>query len=252
MEKFMKTGLTSVTFRKLSADEIISIAVEAGIDGVEWGSDVHVPAGDASLAREIAEKTSNAGLSVLSYGSYFFLGAGMDFAPYIESCKALGADVIRGWGGKKERWEMTEEEYAEFVSETRKIGEMAAKAGITVAFEYHGRSITATADDALALIGDVNLPNVRLYWQTVIGMSYEDNLRDLKKVLPYLVNAHAFRYVDGKQQLIGDMGGLEEWKSYAEEIRRQHPDAALIIEFCKDSSRESFLADARTIREAAL
>ena len=53
----MKTGLTSVSFRKLSAEEVIEIAAKAGVDGIEWGSDVHVPATNTEYAKEIAEKT---------------------------------------------------------------------------------------------------------------------------------------------------------------------------------------------------
>ena len=32
-----KTGLTSVTFRKLSCEEIIQLASRARLDGIEWG-----------------------------------------------------------------------------------------------------------------------------------------------------------------------------------------------------------------------
>ncbi len=36
-------GLTSVTFRQLTVDQIITLARETGCTGIEWGSDVHVP-----------------------------------------------------------------------------------------------------------------------------------------------------------------------------------------------------------------
>ena len=42
----IKTGMTSVTFRKKSAEDVIAIVKEAGLDGIEWGGDIHVPAGD--------------------------------------------------------------------------------------------------------------------------------------------------------------------------------------------------------------
>ncbi len=244
----MKTGLTSVTFRKLPAEEIIALAREAGLDGIEWGSDVHVPEGNTALAKEIAEKTRKAGLEVLSYGSYFFLGAGMDFAPFLDSAVALGAKTVRVWGGKRERGEMSDAEYLEFVEETRKIGKMAQELGITVAFEFHGHSITATALDAVKLISDVGLPSVRLYWQTVLGATREENLENLRKVAPYLTNVHVFHYTGNKQELLCDAGGSESWAEYVSELSEIGGDRALIIEFTKGGLRESFLSDARTLR----
>ena len=96
----MKTGLTSVTFRQKSPEEIIALAKEAGLTGIEWGGDIHVPAGDTKTASEIGRKTREAGLAVLSYGSYYRGDEGEDFAPVLASAKALGAPVIRIWAGR--------------------------------------------------------------------------------------------------------------------------------------------------------
>ena len=90
----MKTGLTSVSFRKLSVDEVIDLAKKAKVDGIEWGSDVHVPETDVDGAIDVARKTREAGLEVLSYGSYFFLGAGSDFLPYINAALAFCKQVL--------------------------------------------------------------------------------------------------------------------------------------------------------------
>ena len=102
----MKTGLTSVSFRSLSVDAVIELASRSGVDGIEWGSDVHVPETDVENARRVAHKTVDAGLSVISYGSYFYLGEGIDFTPYVDTAVAMNTKVIRIWGGKKERDEL--------------------------------------------------------------------------------------------------------------------------------------------------
>ncbi|NBB78352.1 MAG: sugar phosphate isomerase/epimerase, partial [Verrucomicrobia bacterium] len=67
----LHTGLCSVTFRKHATDELIDLARKGGIEGIEWGGDVHVPPGDLENARAVGEKTAAAGLSVCSYGSYY-------------------------------------------------------------------------------------------------------------------------------------------------------------------------------------
>ena len=243
----MKTGLTSVSFRKLSADEVIELAARAGVDGIEWGSDVHVPENDIENARAVAEKTRAAGLEVISYGSYFYLGEGADFAPYIEAAKALGATTIRIWGGKKERWELDAAGYAQLVAEMKAIGEMAEAAGVTVSLEYHQHSITATAEDAARFVQDVGASSVRLYWQAIIQSSFEDNLADIDTVAPYLTNVHVFNYVDSKQELLSYSGGAERWAAYAEKISKIPGERAFMTEFCKGGLAESFLADAEVL-----
>jgi sugar phosphate isomerase/epimerase len=37
------TALASVTFRHLTFEEIIELVRKAGLDGIEWGGDIHVP-----------------------------------------------------------------------------------------------------------------------------------------------------------------------------------------------------------------
>ena len=243
----MKTGLTSVSFRKLSVDEVIELAKGAGVDGIEWGSDVHVPESDVEGAAAIAEKTRDAGLEVISYGSYFFLGAGTDFAPYVAAAKAMGTDTIRIWGGKKERWELNDEDYAALVVEMREIGRMAKAEGITVALEYHQHSITASATDAVAFVKDVGEEYVSLYWQAIIQRSFEDNLADIDIVAPYLKNVHVFNYVEGKQELLSTAGGTERWRGYAEKIAKIPGERAFMTEFCKGGLAESFVADAEVL-----
>ena len=52
------SGMTSVTFRKKTVEQIIAIAVKANLKGIEWGSDVHVPVGNIDRARQVGEMTA--------------------------------------------------------------------------------------------------------------------------------------------------------------------------------------------------
>ncbi|MEL7086971.1 MAG: hypothetical protein AAGL98_00775 [Planctomycetota bacterium] len=63
-------GLVSVTFRKLTPTQICELAADAGLQGIEWGGDVHVPAGDVGAAKAVAALTRARGLAVAAYGSY--------------------------------------------------------------------------------------------------------------------------------------------------------------------------------------
>ena len=56
------TGLTSVTFRHLSVRQIIDLTCQAGGQGIEWGSDVHVKPEDLDHARMTGQLCRQAGL----------------------------------------------------------------------------------------------------------------------------------------------------------------------------------------------
>lgn len=94
-----QTGVASVTFRGLNAEQIVSLAVAAGLDGIEWGGDVHVPCGNLKTAKKVQGITKEAGLSVISYGSYFRLGVqrAEDIEYYLQAAQTLGAPIMRIW-----------------------------------------------------------------------------------------------------------------------------------------------------------
>src|SRR5512137_1553394 len=99
----IKPGLLSITFRKHSPADIIALVRQAQLTSIEWGGDVHVPHGDLARAGEVARQTTDAGLQVSAYGSYYRLGqsetAGLPFEKVLETAVALGAPTIRVWAG---------------------------------------------------------------------------------------------------------------------------------------------------------
>ncbi len=97
-----KAGLVSVTFRNLIPAVITDLTAQAMLDGVEWGADVHVPPTDLINAAAVGAQTREAGISTVSYGSYYYAGYSEEiFADLIAGAKALGAPNIRVWAGKK-------------------------------------------------------------------------------------------------------------------------------------------------------
>ncbi len=60
----LRSGLVSITCRKLTPQEVVSLCARAGVRGIEWGGDVHVPAGDVALAREVGALTAYRGRDV--------------------------------------------------------------------------------------------------------------------------------------------------------------------------------------------
>ncbi|MCZ4125901.1 sugar phosphate isomerase/epimerase, partial [Streptomyces sp. H39-S7] len=66
-----RLGLCSVTFRRLPAAEVARRAADAGLEVIEWGADVHAPAGEPAMVRAVREVSDHYGLTCCSYGSYF-------------------------------------------------------------------------------------------------------------------------------------------------------------------------------------
>ena len=66
--------MVSVTFRDRSAEDVIRLAVENGLEAIEWSENAHVQADDPQGAAELREATEAAGLKVAAYGSYYRLG----------------------------------------------------------------------------------------------------------------------------------------------------------------------------------
>ena len=244
-------GLTSITFRGLTSPEIINLAVKAGLDGIEWGSDVHVPQGQESLARNVAAACADVGLAVTSYGSYFRAGLAEDptdeIRALIKSAKALGAPVIRVWAGEKSPQE-ADVNYRKNVEKALTLFvEMAADEGICIATEYHRHTLTENADSALALLQAV--PGLKTYWQPNPDISEKENLAELQRVLPYLSNVHVFQWTSPGNVRHPLEEGTEFW-SHVVRLIRLHSKAEhhFLLEFVQNDSRVQCIRDAGTLR----
>ena len=55
-----KNGLVSISFRDFSPEKIVKMCAKAGLDGIEWGGDIHVPHGNLQVAVAVREITAAA------------------------------------------------------------------------------------------------------------------------------------------------------------------------------------------------
>lgn len=189
----IRPGLCSITLRAERADRVAGAAADAGLETVEWGSDVHVS--DARTAEEVARLTDRYGLAVASYGTYYRLGENMDsFADLLSAAVALGAPRMRVWAGSVEWPDADDAVIAAVVDDARRIGDLAGAAGIRVGFEFHGGTLTSTAESTVALLEAVGHPQVGTYWQPTVGMPDDDALAELDAVFPWLEAVHVFSW----------------------------------------------------------
>ena len=194
----IQSGLVSITFRNLSPSRIVDLAAQAGIGGIEWGGDVHVPHGEVDLAREVSELTRAKGLEVAAYGSYYRAAQseeqGLSFERVLNTALALGAPLIRVWPGCKASANADAEYRKRVVDDLARISTLAGQHDLRVACEYHGGSLTDSSDAAVKLMQDIANPNAGLYWQPPVGMPPDECVAALQAALPFLTHLHVFHW----------------------------------------------------------
>ena len=244
-------GLNSVTFRKLAASRVLELAVAGGMKGLEWGGDIHVPTGDLENARRVGIATRDAGLEVVSYGSYYRAGesaaAGSGFPSVLETARALGAPNIRVWSGARGATE-ADPSYCRAVQEDlRRAAELAGTHGITVSCEFHDGTLTDAAASSLAVLQAVAHPNLRIYWQPRHGHTVESNLADLDTLSPWLSHLHVFHWWPTSQTRLPLEKGLDRWLQFLQRAAQISGPRFALLEFVRDDDPEVYLEDARSL-----
>lgn len=244
-----KSGLVSISFRKLSTDEIIRMVDDAGLKAIEWGGDIHVPHGDVKKAEEVYEKCALHNIACPSYGSYYRIGTYADhvqeFNKVISSALALHCSTIRVWAGQLSTREATEAHWEKIVSECRIICDLAKKNALTVSFEFHGNTLTDNVDDAIALLKLVDRDNLFTYWQPPIGLSRKKNIEDIIKIHDRISNIHVFYWKDKERLSLKE--GFNDWIEYFELL--DDTNGYAMLEFVKDDLVSQFYSDSIILKE---
>lgn len=233
-------GLVSVTFRQLTIGEIGELALECGLQAVEWGADVHVPPGDFAAAR----KALDTGLKVAAYGSYYRAGVSdrSELAPVLETAAELDAPLVRVWAGTTGSAECADR--GPVVDALRHAAEHAEAMGTKIALEYHPDTLTDTLESAVRLLGEVD--GVVPYWQPLAGQDVFSAVQQVRTLEP--VTAHVFAWGPGG---FHDRLPLSErrdlWRPVLGELAKDGVDRNVLLEFVRDDSPEQFREDAKTL-----
>lgn len=254
----IRTGLTSITFRKLSVDAVVDLAGRAGLDGIEWGGDIHVPHGDLDRARVVRQRTSDAGLTVSSYGSYYRPGARQaenpDPVEVLDTARELGAPLLRVWAGDTPSAKADEATRAAVIDATAHLARQAHAQAVRVAFEYHRNTLTDADDSTARLLEGLARDGVGTYWQPRPDWSEDERLASLGHVRDRLEALHVFYWrplADGGLDRRPLVEGRDAWRDYFRLADETGRDLWALLEFVADDSPEQFLDDARLLRELA-
>ena len=248
----IRPGLCSVTFRSLSADRLIELAADAGLECIEWAGDAHVPPGDTVTASRARELTEQAGLAVASYGSYLrFEGSDVEFSAELEgvvaSARALGAARIRVWAGSRGSADVAAQDRARIVRRIQEFADGAAEHGLDVGLEFHGRTLTDEIGSTLRLLDEVGRPNLLSYWQPHQGAPSADALETLRQVLPRTSTVHVFSWwPTHERHPLADRADL--WREAFDVLAAEGSDRDALLEFIPGDDPAVLAREAETLR----
>ena len=239
-------GLCSISFRQHSPRQIAEAVKAAGLQCIEWGSDVHAPCDDPARLQEIVELQKEFGITCSSYGTYFRIGRNTpeELPAYIRAAKLLGTNILRLWCGTKGSESYTPEELEDLYAQCRELAKIAEDAGITLCMECHGGTVTDRPQPGYDLMKAVNSPAFRMYFQPCQTRSYEENIAQLKLLAPYVAHLHVFNWEGSQKFPLRD--GIDQWKGYLSCLQG---DRALLLEFMPDNRIESLPEEAQALRE---
>lgn len=245
--EFVK-GLVSVSFRGLDTDKIIELTKENGLSAIEWGGDIHVPAGECALARDVGEQTRAYGLTVAEYGSYYRLGvsAAEDIDRAAAAALALGTDTVRVWAYNKGSLEVTSDEYERAVADACRICELYPN--VTFCTECHINTLTDDYKANVKLIKDVDMPNFAAFWQPNQYKSHEYNLEAVRALAPYIKAVHVFAWEENARYPLAHH--RDRWIDYLRaftERRDENAAVSLMLEFMHDNDPASLVVTAKEL-----
>ncbi len=251
----LSPGLCSVTFRQLDVGAIVELATSAGLQGIEWGGDVHVPPDDLAAARAARRRCADAGLAVASYGSYLFAdgaSAGL-LDPVLATAVELGTDLVRVWcpfgvepGAPPSERSAVAGVLAGWVGR-------AASAGISLYLEFHGGTLTASAPSARALLEEVGDERLCCAWQPrywdVPAADQLDAADELDLLAPWLAHVHVYECEDAATRLPLEAGHAH-WPRVLEHAAQADPGPMrrfALLEFVAGDDPAALAADAATL-----
>ncbi|PRB13071.1 sugar phosphate isomerase/epimerase [Microbacterium sp. MYb62] len=245
----IRAGLCSVTFRALEPERIVEIAAAAGLEAIEWGGDVHVPPGDVGRAAAVARATSDAGLAVASYGSYFRAGGDESLTAILDSAEALGADRVRIWAGGTGSEAADDAHWSAVVTRLRSAADEAASRGIGLALEFHSRTLADTAPTTLRLLAEVGSPALSTYWQPTVGASVDAALEEYRAVAAHTTAAHVFSWWPTTERLPLRARDALWTRFFAAARGAERPPRDALLEFVPGDDPALLPTEAKALRE---
>ena len=247
-------GLCSITFRTLSSDEVVDLATR-GVAGIEWGSDVHAPPGGGPAITALGPRARDAGLAVVSYGSYLGMAPSTDdqVDAVLASAEAMGAPMVRIWAELGVTPDSPADDRRRVTEHTAALVDRIAGRGLVATLEFHPGTLTETAWSTNELLEAVGRTELRTHWQPDPSLTPETALDELAQVAPGLAHLHVFSWgagtIDDRWPLADGAALWAPALALADREGAPVPGGRYALcEYVRGDDPEQFVADARALR----
>ena len=114
---------------------------------------------------------------------------------------------------------------------------------MTVALECHPKTLTDEYHTALKFLKDVDMPNLKMFWQPNQHRPLDYNTDSIKALLPYIVAVHVFSWDREVHLPLADGEGA--WREYISLLAEK--DLYFILEFMHDNELSTLMKTAKTL-----
>jgi hypothetical protein len=248
----IRLGLCSGACITRDIQGVIAAARLARLDAIEWAADLHIGAGDLRTAGETMIATLTAGLTTASYATLYRAGVEDEgqkrFEALLATAAILQAPIMRIYAcAEAERLEG-------LGSELRRLGDMAAKKGITICLSMGRGTSIDRYDRALRLLEAVRHDFVRLAWEDLPGARKGEAtaaLEGLGRLVGLVVARCAGR--DGKARPVAEEEGAWRDRLRAFKLAEEDPKMGSFVFLGAaraegKSGEESLVSDAMAMR----
>jgi len=167
----IRLGLCSGACITRDIKGVLTIATAARLEAIEWAADVHIGADDTKAAEEAMMATLQAGLTTASYATIYRAGSeGGDFTRFdsmLRIASIMQAPIMRLFscadGG--------DQTPSSIAAALEKLGNRAAKKGITLCLSLGRGTSLDRYDRAASLVAEVDHDFVRLAWEDLPGIA---------------------------------------------------------------------------------
>ncbi|MBX7256761.1 MAG: sugar phosphate isomerase/epimerase [Candidatus Hydrogenedentes bacterium] len=246
----IRVGLVSVTFRTLSPADIVRVAAQAELAGIEWAGDTHVPEGDIKTAKEVGDMTRAANLQVVSYGSYYRVGCSttnpVSFDKVLDTAEALGAPNVRVFAGNMASRNARDHVWNSLFSDAQRCADLAKARNMTLAFEFQANTMNDTTESSATLHEKIARDNVYSYWQPDGRLLPADRLSGLKHMRDWLLHLHVFHWLDGRRWPLEE--GEYDWERYITTVASTKRNHMALMEFVQDDLPANLIRDVNFLK----
>ncbi|MGW1677334.1 sugar phosphate isomerase/epimerase family protein [Saccharopolyspora sp. NPDC002376] len=245
-------GLASVTFRRLDPAQIVSVAVDCGLQVVEWGGDVHVPCGATDTARTVSALCADHGIEIGTYGSYYKAGntPEHEFDAVVRTAVALRAPRVRVWAGVAGSADVDAEQRAHIIADLQRCADLCAVEGLQLTVEYHVKSLTDDIDSVVRLYDEVGRDALVPHWQPRELPVADTCVREVRALLPKLASVHAFSWgADGFTERHALADRVDVWDAVLRELAADGRRREVLLEFVPGDSVDMCRRDAAVLRD---